>query len=163
MQVVSTLGLGTAPLGASALAFGTPGLAPTPGAAALTSGGVATGARRISTDPATRGRYVIGDDGSTEGMSATQQAVLLAYSTVRGSAAAVLVGHDLADVRKLGPDVAAQIERLARAPIQRLLDAGLVVFRGIRVETDGPSGRVGAVVDLYDNSAASGRAFSVTL
>lgn len=158
-----TLGLGTAPLGSSALAFGTPGSAPTPGAAALSNDGVATGARRISTDPATRGQYVVDADGSTEGMSAVQQSVLLAYRTQRGSAAAQLVGNTLADVRKITPDIAAQLERLARAPIQRLLDAGLVAFRSIDVATDGPTGRVAAVVHLSDHSAASGRNFSVTL
>lgn len=119
-------GFGSQAGGSTPYGIGTPATAPAPGGAVLhnPAANASTGSRRI--DPKTRD-YVIAN-GRILGMNDTQQLVLMAVLTVRGSSAMPALGHRLGDIETMGDD----FDRAVRAAYEEAL-ADLVARRLIEV------------------------------
>ena len=148
--MTAALGFGVAPYGISSFGFGSPATATPPTGTILTgSQGRVYSSRAIGTDIDNRGQYVVGDDGRVLGMPDGRQMVLLAYTTVYGSAADGTLGQRLGNLRKIGDDAQATVEALAREPVAALISRGIVRFDGVDVRRIGLTA-ISVLVRLQD-------------
>lgn len=125
-------GFGTAPFGTAPYGLGTPATAPIPGGTILDDGtGVQTGSRYID---GTTGAYAFDEFGRVKGMSDARQMVLLALSTVKGSSAMRLLGHNLRDILDITPDFERQVTGTITAAMAHVVSLGFAEIVSIEVK-----------------------------
>lgn len=126
-------GIGGSALGTSSYGLGTPDVAPGGGGKIFRdpATGLTVGSRRI--DPETKD-YSIDDYGRILGMNNTQQLVLLAVSTSKGSSAMRSLGQELRKIDRITSNFKTRVESTLRSCLQFLVDRGVVEFVGIEVE-----------------------------
>lgn len=114
--------------------------------------GQTTGSRRI--DPRSRD-YVLSEFGRIRGMSDTQQLVLLAVSTERGSSAVRELGHQLRTIKLITANFERQVDSILRAALEHLVSRSMIEIKSILVERQPTPGRAYARVVWRDT--ATGR------
>jgi hypothetical protein len=126
-------GFGSQPNGSSPYGIGTPAVSSGTGGKLLrdTSTGRRMGSRRI--DPFTKD-YVLDENGRILGMNNTQQLVLMAVSTDKGSSAMRSLGQELRRIERITSNFARRVDTTLRACVQHIVDLGLIEVLGTRVE-----------------------------
>jgi hypothetical protein len=132
-------GIGTSPLGTGPYGYGQPPAIPSQAGPIFRDAarGLVGSCRQI--DPGTR-QYVIDADGRVAGGQTVPQLVYLAYATVKGSAILSDMGESFSDVKIIGDDFDAQMTALAKAPVQALIDQGLLEIVAITIDRIGSCG-----------------------
>lgn len=121
------LGNGLLPLGLSPYGIGYPEGATVFTGAILTdpASNTSTGSRRI--DPKTRD-YVLDGSARASGMGDTQQLVLMAVSTARGSSAMLALGHRLDDIDTIGDDISRRVRSILEDALADLVARKLITI-----------------------------------
>jgi hypothetical protein len=143
------LGLGFAPFGVGPYGLGTPGTAPVPGGKVHDDGsGFQTGSRMLSEETK---QYVFDSYGRIMGMSDVRQLVLLAVSTLKGSAVMTDLGHDLSEIEDITSDFEQRVDSTLRNALSRVTSSGQAEILSItitRIQTPGTTQDKGALINL---------------
>lgn len=126
-------GFGSTACGSSPYGLATPVTAPQFEGSILRDefSGETRGSRRI--DSYTKD-YVLDANGRILGMNDTQQLVLLAVSTTKGSAAMRDLGQALSRIERITSNTESLIRSELHSALQSLIDAGRIEFQGIDVD-----------------------------
>lgn len=126
-------GFGSQPFGSSPYGLGTPSTAPSVGGVVLRDAftGESTGSRKI--DPFT-GDYSVDAHGRILGMSDTQQLVLMAVRTDKGSSAMRSLGHSLRSIERITTNFTRRVDAELRAAVQHIVNRGLIAVLETSVE-----------------------------
>lgn len=109
--------------------------------------GQATGSRRI--DPRSKD-YLLNEWGRIRGMSDTQQLVLLAISTDRGSSAVRELGHELKKIDRITDNFERRVDSTLRTALEHLVQRGDIQVVSVTVERHSVPGRAFARVVWRD-------------
>ena len=159
------LGFGNSGFGASYYGFGSPAVSAIINNAPMetaNNSNQSLAARLIDTST---GDFVIFADGNTAGMPSATQQVLLAVSTVLGSAANTNVGNTVRSVQTLGPNFVSQFQGIFQQALQNLVSAGtisLVRIDVFRLPTNNNS-TVNVNIYFIDNSNNSMQTLPITV
>lgn len=106
-----------------------------------------TGSRRI--DPRSKD-YVLNEWGRIRGMDDTQQLVLLAVSTDRGSSAVRELGHELKKIDRITDNFERRVDSTFRTALEHLVSRGMIAIHSVTVERASVPGRAFARIVWRD-------------
>lgn len=124
--------------GAQPYGVGTPTVAQDGGGSVAVNpySGEVEGSRRI--DPRTKDYVIDSTTGRILGMTNTQQLVLMAINTEKGSSAMQALGHELRTIDRITTNFERRVDTVLRAAVSHLVRAELIEVQGTEVVVLGP-------------------------